>query len=252
MSSSATFDDTLDAVSDVDGWMTPAQARLLWRSAQAVPAEGQIVEIGSFRGRSTIVLGRAAPPDAVVVAIEPHGGNDRGPQELEGFEEEAAEDHRVFTANLEAAGVAERVHHVRKWSDVAHGDVTGGIDLLYIDGAHRYRPALDDIRRWGLRVRPGGTMLIHDSFSSIGVTLALARHLFTSASWSYVGRAGSLAEYGRADGRTTTVARFRNGTRQAAQLGWFARNLAVKGLITLHLRSLTRFLGYDPAMAWPY
>ena len=52
------------------------------------------------------------------------------------------------------------------------------IDLLYVDGAHRYAPARDDIARWGARVRPGGLLLIHDSFSSVGVTLAQARLLF--------------------------------------------------------------------------
>ena len=43
---------------------------------------GRIVEIGSFRGRSTIVLRRAAAPGVELVAIDPHGGGDRGPQEI--------------------------------------------------------------------------------------------------------------------------------------------------------------------------
>ena len=42
----------------------------------------------------------------------------------------------TFHANLLAAGVDERVTHVRKMSDVALDDVEGDIDLLYIDGAH--------------------------------------------------------------------------------------------------------------------
>ena len=37
-------------------------------------------------------------------------------------------------------------------------------------------------------------MLVHDSFSSIGVTLALLRHI-TFGAWTYVGRSGSMAEY---------------------------------------------------------
>ena len=44
---------------------------------------GRIVEIGSFRGRSMIVLASAAAPGVELVAIDPHGGSDRGPQEIE-------------------------------------------------------------------------------------------------------------------------------------------------------------------------
>ena len=42
-------------VADVDGWMSPGQASTLYDSATRCPAGGSIVEIGSFRGRSTIV-----------------------------------------------------------------------------------------------------------------------------------------------------------------------------------------------------
>ncbi len=57
-------------------------------------------------------------------------------------------------ANLAAAGVADRVRHVRKPSGSALGDVDGPIDLLYIDGAHRYTPAKDDISAGATGWRP--------------------------------------------------------------------------------------------------
>ena len=38
----------------------------------------------------------------------------------------------------------------------AHDEVAGQIALLYVDGAHRFGPAREDIARWGARVRPGG------------------------------------------------------------------------------------------------
>jgi predicted O-methyltransferase YrrM len=240
---------TLADVADVEGWMTDGQARLLWRSAEAVPAGGRIVEIGSFRGRSMIVLARSADPTVELVAIDPHAGNDRGPQEIEGFVDEAAEDNAVFNRNLSAAGVAGRVRHVRAFSDAAHGDVDDPIDLLYIDGAHRYAPARADIRDWGRRVPDGGTMLIHDSFSSVGVTLAILRELFTGSRWRYVGRSESMTEYRRE--RLRPKARVANAVHQSLELGWFARNLLIKVLIVARLGALTRLLGHDPE-TWPY
>ena len=227
-----TFDTALRAVASVEGWMTDAQARRLWDSASRLTAPARIVEIGSFQGRSTIVLASAAPDGVEVVAIDPHAGNDRGPQELEGFAEEAQGDHETFLANLEAAGVRGRVRHVREFSSAALAEVDGSIDLLYIDGAHRYRPALDDIRRWGDRVAEGGTLLIHDSFSSVGVTLAILSSLLLGRRFTYVGRSGSMTEY-RCEPPASKAA---NAARQLAQLPWFARNVVLKALIVTKLR----------------
>jgi predicted O-methyltransferase YrrM len=245
-----TFSEALAAVDGVDGWMSPDQARRLYDAAARTTAGQQIVEIGSFRGRSTIVLASAAADAVTVVAIDPHAGNDRGPQEIEGFAAEAADDHQIFLANLAAAGVSDRVVHVRAFSDAAHGLVSGAVDVLYIDGAHRFAPARADIRDWGGRVRPGGTMLIHDSFSSVGVTLAIIRQLFWSGRFRYVGRSRSLAEY-RADLASGTVPRLKNVVRQVMQLPWFVKNLMVKVLLTVRLGGvLKRVTRREPE--WPY
>ncbi len=221
------FDATLVDIEKVQGWLSDAQALRLWARASALTPPARIVEIGSFQGRSTIVLARAAAEGVEIVAIDPHAGNDRGPQEIAGFEAEAEDDNARFNENLAAAGVRDRVHHVRAFSSDAHGAVDGEIDLLYIDGAHRYGPAHDDIVQWGARVRAGGTMLIHDSFSSIGVTAAISTALAPSSEWTYVGRSGSLTEYRR--GAPSSVAS--NALKHAAQLPWFAKNVVLKGLI---------------------
>ena len=55
------FDAALAAVDGVEGWMTDAQARRLFEAGARVPSGGRIVEIGSFRGRSTIILALAGP-----------------------------------------------------------------------------------------------------------------------------------------------------------------------------------------------
>ena len=209
------------------------------------------MEIGSFRGRSTIVLASAAPHDAEVVAIDPHGGGDRGPGEIAPDAVRGDADHAAFCANLAAAGVADRVRHVRTLSSDALGDVDGAIDLLFVDGAHRFGPARADIVQWGDRVAEGAVMLVHDAFSSVGVTLALMTTAFWNGRWRYHGRVGSLAEYRRV-GLTGWRWRDRlaNAARQSAQLPWFARNLAIKVLITARMGRLTRLLGHQGG--WPY
>ena len=245
-----TFNEILSSVAAVDGWMSPDQAKALYDAASACRRGDQIVEIGSFRGRSTIVLASAAVEGVSVVAIDPHAGNDRGPQEFDGFVEQAAGDHDIFNANLAQAGVADRVRHVREMSNEAHSEVIGDIAVLYIDGAHRYSPALQDIVEWGARVRPGGTLLIHDSFSSVGVTGAIARTLMFGTRFRYVGRARSMTIY-HADLDGSARSRALNSLRQVAQLPWFLKNLLVKVLITVKLGRLWRLVG-RPEPEWPY
>jgi predicted O-methyltransferase YrrM len=244
-----TVEEILALAADADGWMTEAQGRRLHHAAARCHAPARIVEIGSFRGRSTIVLAASAAAGVEVVAIDPHAGNDRGPGEIDGYVAEAASDRDAFLGNLERAGVADRVRHVARFSDAAHAEVADPIDVLYIDGAHRYAPARADIAHWGRRVPVGGTMLIHDSFSSIGVTLAILRELLLGGRFRYVGRSRSLAEY-RAE-QLGWGARIRNAGRQVAQLPWFARNVALKVVLTAGLGKVLRRLG-RPVPDWPY
>ena len=248
---SAELDAVLRTIRDVDGWLSDDQARRLWERARAVPPGGRIVEIGSYRGRSALVLARAAGNAAEVVAIDPHAGDDRGPQQIRGTAAEGEADNAAFRANLERAGVAGQVRHVRRASGDALGEVAGPVDLLYVDGAHRFGPARDDIVRWGERVRPGGAMLVHDAFSSIGVTLALLRLLALGRHFVYVGRERSLAEYRRVARPLSPAERARNAARQLAELPWFARNVAIKLALVLRARPLLRLLGHRSA-EWPY
>jgi predicted O-methyltransferase YrrM len=244
------FDSVLASLEGVEGWLSDDQARRLWDAAGRVHAPGRIVEIGSFRGRSTIVLRRAAAEGVEVVAVDPHGGGDRGPQEITPDSVRGDEDHRVFNANLERAGVGGTIRHVRRMSNDALGEVEAPFDVLYVDGAHRYAPAKADIEQWGDRVKDGGTLLVHDSYNAVGVMLAQARLLFASGRWRYVGRSRSLAEYRRE--QLSAGARAANLLHQLGSVPWFVRNCVLKVLLVARQRSLARRLGLPDGDDWPY
>ena len=242
------FDQVFRSIEDVEGWMTRDQACRLWDNAAELEAGDSIVEIGSFHGRSAIVLASSAPEGVAIYTIDPHGGNDRGPHEFEGFQDEAEQDHDIFLGNLERAGVRDRITHLRKYSHDAVDDIPAQVELLYIDGAHRYAPALDDIRRYRGRVAYRGALLIHDCYSAWGLTLALYLTMALSGKFRYVGRSQTMTQFERVD--LTPADRAANCFRQLLELPYFARNLAIKVLIKAKLAPLTRLLGGNGE--WPY
>ena len=242
------FPEVFASLRDVEGWMTKYQARRLWDRAGDLAPGNRIVEIGSYHGRSAIVLATSAAEGVEVIAIDPHGGNDRGPQQYEGELAEGQRDHETFVANITRAGVIDRIRHVRKASQDATADVPGSVELLYIDGAHRYHPAKADIERWGAKVAPGGTLLIHDTFSSVGVTLAIGATLLGGSRFRYIGRSGTMAEYRRED--LDVADRAANAFRQLLELPYFVRNVTFKLLILAKLRPVTKLLGGTGE--WPY
>jgi predicted O-methyltransferase YrrM len=241
--------DVVFAASQVEGWLTDEQAHQLWHSAAPLEPKQRIVEIGSFRGRSTIALALAAPEGVEILAIDPHSGVDRAPQQSTLNLEVGAEDAEVFASNLRRFGVTDKVSHIQKESARALGDVPRPVDVLFIDGAHGFRSARQDIVFYGDLVPDGGTMLIHDSFSSAGVTLALMSTLFSSGRFRYVGRTGSLAVYERAE--LSPAERLRNCGLQLAQLPWFLRNFVIKALVVLHQDRLVKALGHTTG-PWPF
>lgn len=93
-------------------------------------------------------------------------------------------------------------------------------------------------------------MLVHDAYSSVGVTLALLTTTAIGREFRYVGRSRSMVELRREPVRGVR-ARLANLGRHLAPLPWFARNLVIKALIVARLRPLTRLLGHAEG-SWPY
>lgn len=200
-----------------------------------VPKGAHIVEIGSHQGRSTVVLGRAAQlAGARVTAIDPF---------VEGRLFGGVSTRDRFEANIAAAGLGDVVTLLAEYSTKARPQWTELIDLLYIDGKHDYWTFSDDLR-WSRAMAPGAEILVHDCFSSIGVTSGVVVQILPTRRYSYLDRQGSLARFQMRQPRWADRARI------LREMPWFARNFVLKVLLRLRLRFVAAKLGhagpYDP------
>jgi predicted O-methyltransferase YrrM len=226
----SSFENAWQQASQVAGWLKEGQARLLWDEAVALAPGATIVEIGSHQGRSTVVLGNAARSvDGTLVAIDPF---------VEGRLFGGLSTHDKFVRNVADAGVEDVVELVKDYSTRLRPSWTRPFDLLYIDGKHDYWTLSDDLR-WAEHLPPGAAVVIHDCFSSIGVTLGILRHVLFGSRLAYERRSGSQALF-----------RVRRPTRAdrlriIREMPWWFRNVVVKVLLRLRLRPVARVLGHD-------
>jgi predicted O-methyltransferase YrrM len=149
-------------VEPVAGWLGPHEGRLLYRLAAEADSAGCVVEIGSWHGRSTIWLaaGSRAGRGAHVVAIDPHAGTTL---RAEGETTEAA-----LRANLERAGLSDRVEVLVATSSDAAAEWSRPVSLLWIDGDHSYESARRDFELWAPHLLPDAVVALHDTFVTPG------------------------------------------------------------------------------------
>ncbi|WP_392426155.1 class I SAM-dependent methyltransferase [Barrientosiimonas humi] len=229
-SDAPSFADAWAAAQTVTGWMTQEQGRLLWDAAMALGPGATIVEIGSHQGRSTVILGRAAQHvGARVVAIDPF---------VEGRLFGGQPTRTIFEKNVREAGLDDVVELRPTYSTELRPTWSGSIDLLYIDGKHDYWTVTDDFK-WAEHVVPDGAVLVHDCYSSIGVTLSVLAHVLPGRSLRYESRGGSMALFRVGDNDADSRRRI------VAELPWWLRNVGIKVLLRARLRPIAAKFGHD-------
>jgi predicted O-methyltransferase YrrM len=159
----AVLNSAWEAARNVPGYLLEDEARLLGTIAACTPAGGEIVEIGSFKGKSTVMLAKVAAHYGLgrVVAIDPHNS----PELLDHQADPAASSFQEFLGNIEAAGVADQVEVHRAYSKDVSSTWNRPIRFLWIDGDHTYQGAKADFDGFFPYVQPDGVVALHDSLN---------------------------------------------------------------------------------------
>ena len=142
-------------IESIEGWMFPEEEQWLFCTAYELPSPANIVEIGSFKGRSTCALASGCRGTRKrIFAIDTFDGN--------GWDLDERDFFREFAQNLQRCSASEYVEPIRGVSTEIARTWASPIHLLFIDGAHEYDAAKGDFESFFPHVVPGGVVAFHD------------------------------------------------------------------------------------------
>jgi hypothetical protein len=142
-------------IDKIEGFLVPGQEWWLFKHALDLPAGSVILEIGSFRGRSTACLALGClGSDKRVYAVDTFNGNDVDFSERDFF--------ATFKSNLDSVGLFKYVRPVVSTSGEAAKSWNTPIDMLFIDGSHAFDDVAGDFQGFYPHVKDGGLIAFHD------------------------------------------------------------------------------------------
>ncbi len=148
--------------STIEGQLTPREIRFLALLAATPVCPGEVLEIGSFKGRSTMVLAKSVgfAGQQRITAVDPLDSPSVTDPSL-GGQVSAWQD---FQANLKRTGVWQQIEFHQERSSVlaSRWNQQRPIRLLWIDGDHTYSGTKQDFVSFSPFLADGAIVALHD------------------------------------------------------------------------------------------
>lgn len=150
------FQKIYNSIDQVEGFLkSPHQEFWFFKSASRSPENAVIVEIGSFKGRSTVSFGfGCVGTSRHIYAIDLFEGDNN----IYG----AGDFLKIFNDNVNSCGLSNYVTPMKMHSLDAAKKWDRPIDILFIDGSHEYEDVKADFFAFYPFVKPGGIIALHD------------------------------------------------------------------------------------------
>lgn len=182
--------EEIKAISEnVEGWLSDKEGELLYTLAKSCVGRGVIVEIGSWKGKSTIWLAKGSKSGSgiKVYAVDPHIGF---PDVEETYGKMWTFDD--FKNNITSAGVADVITPIVKTSEGAAETFDKPVELIFIDGVHQYDYVKQDLALWFPKVVEGGVMAFHDTTGGYGAKQVVEELVYRSTHFRRIRFADSI------------------------------------------------------------
>lgn len=151
--------DPVWKILSVEGQTSRHEAKHLFAMAKQAGG-GCIVEVGSYRGRSTsaLALGAKAGNKLPLYAIEPH-------ENFEGVYggQFGHKDRAAFFRNMLKLNLTDTVRLVNLSSETVTRDWNKPVALLWIDGDHSYEGVKRDVAAWFPHLAPHAPVIFDDA-----------------------------------------------------------------------------------------
>ena len=154
------YDTILPWIEQCEGYMMPGQERWLFEKANTLAEDAILVEVGAYRGLSTVALAAACRGTSRhLYTIDPWQPD---PEQRFGDE-----DYEQWTSRIQALKLMPWVTELRgksgevlaRWREQ---NLPTPVHLIFIDGSHEAHDVGDDLRLALDLVHPGGWICFHD------------------------------------------------------------------------------------------
>jgi len=169
--------DMREELENIPGYLHDTEGMALYLFSKY--SRGDIIEIGSFHGRSTTWIGRGLKERGTgkIYSIDPHMGitdkefkgvdcpEERQRHKIEfNVEDPTAQSYEGFLETLKKYKIKDIVEIIRKTSEKAKEDLPSGLtaSLIFVDGDHTYEGVKKDIELYLPMLGEDGVIAFHD------------------------------------------------------------------------------------------
>ncbi|MFC1943357.1 class I SAM-dependent methyltransferase [Chloroflexota bacterium] len=173
----------------IHGFLSDVEGEFLYYSAKSCTGKGVIVEIGPFKGKSSVWLGKGSKSgrNVKIYAVDPFVETDEYKKSCG-----AASILEEFRKNIKDADIDDIVVPIAKTSEDAESGWSEPVELLWVDGAHECEMVKLDFELWFPHLIDDGIIAFHDTIVETGPRRVVKEFIFNSNYFKDVGCAGSI------------------------------------------------------------
>jgi len=146
-------------INQITGWFSQDEAIAMQSLVKGLPPGARVAELGSFQGRSSVVIASVLPPDGILYCVD----------HFEGSPEHKGGDFKLeylgvnFINNIKKFQVDDQIRVlIMDTLEASERFVGEFFHLVFIDAAHDYEGVKADILQWYPKIKMKGFLICHD------------------------------------------------------------------------------------------
>ena len=173
---------------NIDGFLSENEALGLFNLSKSLPKSSNILEIGSWKGKSTLCLAKGLKK-GFVYAIDPFNAD--GDVESKAIYSTTTGEFDLesqFRKNLEKNGQFGKIKICKGYSS-EFNDLAVQFSLIFIDGDHSIEGCEFDFLNFNKKLLSSGYMVFHDYYPDrlqLGPTFVINKYIINNKEWEIV------------------------------------------------------------------